>query len=198
VKLGSKKAYIYIVNLEEEKDIHNLFKSINNDTKVVDILVHSAGEFANSDLENSITKDFDRLYKVNLKAPYLITRLLISKIKKRHGQVVFINSSVGLRAKAGASIYSSTKHALKALADSLRDEVNKNAVRIISVFPGTTATSMQERITKLNGKTYNPKHLLQPEDVAQILTTALLQPRTAEVTDIIIRPFKKETANPSP
>jgi len=193
LKLGSKKTLIYVANLEEEKDIRSLYTSIKRDKESPDILIHSAGEYASTRLEVSSTKDFDRLYRVNLKAPYLITKFLLPEIKKRQGQIAFINSSVGLKAKAGLSQYSSTKHALKALADSLRDEVNESGVRVISVFPGSTATSLQERIAKIDSREYKPDNLLQPEDVAQILTVALSQPRTAEVTDIAIRPFMKNT-----
>ena len=47
-------------------------------------------------------------------------------LRTRQGQIVFINSTVGLVAKAGVGQYAATKHALKAFADSLRDEVNQD------------------------------------------------------------------------
>ena len=192
MELGSKRSFIYVVNLEEERDIRYFYTLVKKEGKTVDILIHSAGEFVGANIESSSTKDFDRLYKVNLRAPYLITKLFLSEIKKRPGQIVFINSSLGLKAKAGVSQYAGTKHALKALADSLRDEVNQDGVRVISVYPGTTATSMQEYIAKTKGKKYRPDHLLQPADIAQMLITALSQARTAEITDIMIRPFIKD------
>ena len=47
---------------------------------------------------------------------------------------------------------------------------------------------MQERIYKLEGKPYRPELLLQPEDIASVIVNALSLSRTAEVTDIHIRP----------
>jgi NADP-dependent 3-hydroxy acid dehydrogenase YdfG len=116
---------------------------------------------------------------------------LLPMLRSRHGQVVFINSSVGTRAPANVGQYAATKHALKAIADSLRDEVNADGMRVLSVFLGRTATPMQAAIYEMEGRTYRPELLLQPEDVAAVVINALTLPRTAEVTDISIRPFKK-------
>jgi NADP-dependent 3-hydroxy acid dehydrogenase YdfG len=112
-------------------------------------------------------------------------------LKARQGQVVFINSSSALTAKPTTAQYDSTKHALKAIADSLRGEVNKHGVRVLSVYLGRTASDMQARVHQMEGKPYRPELLLQPEDVASVVINALSLPRTAEVTDISMRPMIK-------
>jgi NADP-dependent 3-hydroxy acid dehydrogenase YdfG len=104
---------------------------------------------------------------------------------------VFINSSSGIVAKPTSAQYDSTKHALKAIADSLRSEINVDGVRVLSVYLGRTASKMQERICKMERKPYRPELLLQPSDVASVILNALGLPRTAEVTDIHIRPMIK-------
>lgn len=181
----------YKVDLNLEVDITELAKNILTDFKGVDILVHSAGVISLGDLEKSAVDDFDRHYRINLRAPYLLTQLLLPTIKTRQGQIVFINSSAGLNARINLSQYAATKHALKAVSDGLRTEVNPDGVRVMSVYPGRTATPMQERVYKLEGRTYQPKCLLQPEDVASVVIQALSLPSTAEVTDISIRPMTK-------
>lgn len=93
--------------------------------------------------------------------------------------------------RANVGQYAATKHALKAIADILRIEVNADQVRIISVFPGRTATSQQAIIHEMEDKPYHPERLMQPEDVAAAAINALSLPRTAEVTDISLRPFVK-------
>jgi NADP-dependent 3-hydroxy acid dehydrogenase YdfG len=112
-------------------------------------------------------------------------------ITARCGQVVFINSSGALNAKPASVQYDATKHALKAIADGLRGEVNAAGVRVLSVYLGRTATDMQARIHQAEGKTYCPELLLQPESVASVIVNALGLARTAEVTDIHIRPMIK-------
>jgi NADP-dependent 3-hydroxy acid dehydrogenase YdfG len=100
-----------------------------------------------------------------------------------------MNSSVGSAPEVG--FYSASKHALKAFADTLRAEANPAGVRVLSVYPGRTATPMQESIFAAEGRSYDPSRLLQPEDVAEMVLAALCLPRTAEVTDLHIRPLQK-------
>jgi NADP-dependent 3-hydroxy acid dehydrogenase YdfG len=102
-----------------------------------------------------------------------------------------MNSSAGLSARAGVAQYAATKHALKAIADSLREEINDDGVRVLSVFLGRTATPMQAAVHEMEGREYYPELLLQPEDVASVIINALSLPRSAEVTDIIVRPLAK-------
>jgi NADP-dependent 3-hydroxy acid dehydrogenase YdfG len=56
---------------------------------------------------------------------------------------------------------------------------------------GRTATEMQARLHEKDCKAYRPELLLQPDDVASIVLSALSLPRTAELTDIHIRPLIK-------
>jgi NADP-dependent 3-hydroxy acid dehydrogenase YdfG len=181
----------YQVELTQDEDILNLTTSIQQDFGQVDILIHCAGIFSMGTTETSSIKEFDRQYHTNVRAPYLLTQTLLPMLKARQGQIVFVNSSAGLNARGSVGQYAATKHALKAIADSLREEVNAHQIRVISVFPGRTATPMQAIIHQMEGKPYHPANLMQPEDVASAVINALTLPRTAEVTDINIRPFAK-------
>jgi NADP-dependent 3-hydroxy acid dehydrogenase YdfG len=157
----------------------------------IDVLVHSAGTYARGPVEEVPVEDLDRQYRINVRAAYQVTRHLLPMLRRRQGQVVFINSSAGLNARQHVSQYASTKHALKALADGLREEVNADGVRVLSVFLGRTATPLQAAIHEMEGRPYRPDRLIQPEDVATVVLSALCLPRTAEVTDISIRPLAK-------
>ena len=181
----------YRVDLSVDEEIETLRKSVKVDFGRLDILVHSAGVLALAPLETARISDFDWQFRVNVRAPSLLTQALLPLLKERKGQIVFVNSSVGLASKANNSQYAATKHALKAVADSLRDEVNHLGVRVLSVYPGRTATPMQEMLCRSEGKDYPADKLLQPEDVASVVLYALSLPRTAEVTDISIRPMNK-------
>ena len=88
-------------------------------------------------------------------------------------------------------MHAAAQAALKAFADSLRDEVNEYGIRVLSIMPGRTATPRVEQTSTVEGRPYRPEQLLQPEDVAEIACNALLLPRTAETTDLFIRPMVK-------
>ena len=162
------------------------------------MLVHGAGTIALGDLGSAPIEDLDRQYAANVRAPYLLTRALLPSLRATQGEVVFINSSAGLTARAGIAQYAATKHALKAIADSLREEVNPEGVRVLSVYPGRTATPLQARVHAEEGKAYLPERLVQPDDVASVVLNALTLPRSAEVTDVVVRPrLKPQLVAPS-
>ena len=171
----------------QQKLTHQLARDLHH----VDVLVHNAAMHSFEAIEQADLKEFDALFQTNVRAPYALTQTLLPKLKARRGQVVFINSSGGLAAKPLTAQYDATKHALRAIADALRGEVNPHGVRVLSVYLGRTATPMQAQIHRAENKAYQPELLLQPEDVASVIMNALTLPRTAEVTDIHIRPMIK-------
>jgi short-subunit dehydrogenase len=190
-RISSTCVHCYQVDLTLDEDIQRLKAHIEKDFGYSDVLVHSAGVISPGKIAFAPVEAFDLQYRVNVRAPYTLTQALLPMLRSRRGQIVFINSSVGLNAKADVAQYAATKHALKAVADALREEVNVDAVRVLSVYLGRTATPMQAAIHAMEGKTYHPDWLVRPEDVAAVVTNALSLQRTAEVTDIHIRPLRK-------
>jgi NAD(P)-dependent dehydrogenase (short-subunit alcohol dehydrogenase family) len=128
---------------------------------------------------------------VNLRAPYQLTQALAPLLVRGQGDVVFINSSVTRGARSEVAHYGASKYALEGLAESLRDEFNPKGVRVLSVYPGRTASPLQERIHEMEGRPYRPELLMQPEDMAQTVLNAVTLPRTAEITEIRVRPMRK-------
>jgi NADP-dependent 3-hydroxy acid dehydrogenase YdfG len=157
----------------------------------LDVLVLAAGDYTKGPIESTPVAAFDALYRANLHANYLLVQSFLPKLKRRPGQVVFVNSSTGLSARPDVAMFSATNHGLKALADALRAEINPHGIRVLTVHPGRTATPRLEALYASQGQVYRPELLLQPEDVAAVIVNALTLPRTAEVTDISLRPLAK-------
>ena len=178
------------VDLAIDEDIRRLARAISQ-SGGVDVLVHCAGVTSLGPVSSHPVDTLDWQYRINLRAPFLLTQSLLPGVQSRQGQIVFVNSSAGLSTRANVAQYAATKHGLKALADSLRQEVNADGVRVLTVYPGRTATPHQEMVCQFEGRPYIPEHLIQPEDIAAAVIAALCLPRTAEVTDIQIRPMQK-------
>lgn len=155
----------------------------------LDILVHSAGTVSLAPVKDATLEDFDAQHRLNVRAPYLLTQLLLARLERSKGQVVFLNSGAGLSARAGWSGYAASKHALTAIADALRDELKGSGVRVVSVYPGRTASPMQAQVHEQEGRPYDPAQFVQPEDIAAMIVAALNLPATAEVTDLSVRPL---------
>jgi NADP-dependent 3-hydroxy acid dehydrogenase YdfG len=192
IQAAGGSASCYVADVSDERQIEQLAKWFVLSADGADILVHSAGAIEGGAFDLGTTAGFDRQYQVNVRAPYVMTKAMLPHLGYRcRGDVVFINSSAGIAGKADFAQYAATKHALKGLADSLRAEVNPRGIRVLSVYVGRTATDMQAELHAKAGDAYRPHLLLQPEDVASAVVSDLSLPRTAEVTDIHIRPLRK-------
>ena len=181
----------YDIDLTEDAQISRLIDALHSNHSQIDVLIHSSGFISMGRIEQTPVDELDRQFRSNVRAPYRLTQALLPALRRSRGQVVFINSSVVSNTRTNVAAFAMTQHALKALADVLREEVNADGIRVLSVFPGRTATARQEAICQTEGRTYSPGRLLQPEDIAEVVVNALALPRTAEVTQINLRPFVK-------
>jgi short-subunit dehydrogenase len=185
---GTERFALYEADLVVDEEQERLANALLARAGGVDVLVHSAGMISLGDLETTSVSDLDRQYAVNVRAPYQLTQALLPSLRANAGQIVFINSTVGLTAKANVGQYAATKHALKAIADSLREEINPDGVRVVSIYPGRTSTPLQAKVHAIEGKPYSPELLVQPEDVATVVLDTLTLPKSAELTDVTVRP----------
>ncbi|GAA2099698.1 SDR family oxidoreductase [Streptomyces albiaxialis] len=160
----------------------------------VDSLLHIAGVVELGAIGEFTPKHWNATLAANLVAPAELTRLFLPQLRQAGGHVVFVNSGAGLRANPQWGAYAASKHGLKALADALRGEEAEHGVRVTSVYPGRTATPMQEKIHRQEGKDYDAGQWIPPEAVVTTILTALDLPRGAEVTDLSVRPGGRGTA----
>jgi NADP-dependent 3-hydroxy acid dehydrogenase YdfG len=188
---ASERLRVHGVDLLEDEEVRALGRAVAEEAGQLDVLVHAAGVIAIGPVESAPVADFDLQWRTNVRAPYLLTQVLLPQVVASRGQIVFVNSSAGRHAAGNVAQYAATKHALKAVADSLREEVNPLGLRVLSVYAGRTATPMQASLHRLEGRNYAGERLLQPEDVAEAVLGSLTLARTAEVTDLHIRSLLK-------
>ena len=182
---------LHNADFTDEADVKRLAVEVSASTTPLDLVIHCAGVLEIGAVADFSITQLDTMYQVNVRAPFLLTQLLLPQLVQSKGQILFINSSAAISPNTALAGYSSSKAALKLIADCLRMEVNPSGVRVMSVYPGKTASAMQQRAHELTGKPYDAASLMQPEDVAQMVISALALPKTAEMTDLHIRPMKK-------
>ena len=188
IRRANGKAEVFAADLTDDVSLNLLGGELKRRVVRLDFLVHSAALFQRAPVATAPIADFDALYRCNVRAPYLLTQMLLPQIIASRGVVVFINSTAGERALANVSQYAATKHALKAVADALRLENAAQGVRVLSVMLGRTATPMQEEVARLEGVAYEPSKFLQPRDVARSVVNSITLAPGAEVTDLHLRP----------
>jgi NAD(P)-dependent dehydrogenase (short-subunit alcohol dehydrogenase family) len=151
-----------------------------------DGLVHGAGVVELGPVADLDARAWQEQVAVNLVAPALLTRAVLPQLRAAGGTVVFVNSGAGLRANPEWSAYAASKFGLRALADALRAE--EPELRVTSVFPGRTATAMQEEVHRQEGKEYDAGRWIRPETVADVILGALDLPRDAQMPEVVVRP----------
>jgi NAD(P)-dependent dehydrogenase (short-subunit alcohol dehydrogenase family) len=181
-----KKCHYLVADLTDNDAVERIGAEMSASGRL-DALVLSSGIYERSREPEALARQI----AANLLGPYSLLQRLLPLLIEARGQVVFINSTQGLKAAAGIGQFAATQHAMKAVADSLRDEVNSNGVRVTSIFLGRTATERQRAIFAAEGRPYPPERLIQPTDVAGLVLFLLQLPRTSELTDIVLRPMQK-------
>jgi NAD(P)-dependent dehydrogenase (short-subunit alcohol dehydrogenase family) len=152
----------------------------------LDSVVHAAGV-----VELGVVADLDAdawrsQLEVNLLGPALLTRACLPALRAASGTVVFVNSGSGLHAHPQWAAYAASKFGLRALADALRGE--EPDLRVTTVYPGRTATPMQEKVHAQEGREYDASAWIRPETVADAVLGVLDLPRDATVPDLVVRP----------
>ena len=128
----------------------------------LDSLLHIAGIVDLGPIAELRPKTWHQQLNANLISPAELTRLFLPQLRAAQGHVLFVNSGAGLNAHAEWGAYAASKHGLKALADSLREEEHGNGVRVTSVYPGRTASPMQAKVHSQEGKEYDASRWIDP------------------------------------
>jgi len=154
----------------------------------LDSVVHVAGAVDLAPLAELDLADWQRQLDVNLTAPALVTRAALPALRAARGLVMFVNSGAGLAAHPDWSAYAASKFGLRALADALRGEEKPHGVRVTTVFPGRTATPMQEKVHRQEGRDYDASAWIDPGTVAATILHVLDLPRDATIPEVSVHP----------
>lgn len=147
----------------------------------VDALVHAAGIVPTGEVEKATPEDWTTALTLNVTAGAELVRQSLTSLRQHRGTVVFVNSGAGVTALPRNTVYAATKHALRALANGLRQEEQEYGVRVTSVFPGPTDTPL------FKGDV-DRSQLIQPATVARAIVNAITAEEDAQLTEIQVRP----------
>lgn len=155
-------------DLAEEAQVTALVDQVSQLDGPLDILVNNAGYTAPKTIFEASFAELQRTMQVNLYAPFLLIQGLLQKGNK-FSHIFNIASTAGMRGRAGWSTYSSSKAALIALSQALREELLPLGTRVTCISPGRCATDLR----KVLAPDEDPTTIMQPEDVANVIEMLL-------------------------
>ena len=142
----------------------------------VDILVNNAGINKIGEIADIDLADFDDVIKVNLRAPFRLSQLVIPGMKQNQwGRIVNISSIFGKISKEHRAPYSASKFAIDGMTAAISSEVSEYGILVNSVAPGFIDTDMTRKILgqsemKLMASKIPMKRLGQADEIAALVS----------------------------
>ena len=174
---------VFIADVSDESSVNALYKSA---VKIghVSLVINNAGLGIFSKIEESTVDDWDLQINVNLRGSLLVSRKFIPAMQsKKSGTLVFINSVAGNFGYPYSAAYVASKFGLRGLSESLRNELRKDKIKVISVHPGAIDTAFWDDI---NGG-FPREEMLTPEMIADSVVHAVESPGASVIEDLTIR-----------
>lgn len=184
------QAYANVTAVEVDLLDHGALARFVAGLAQVDVLVHSAAISQWFTTAQATPDDWRRHFELNVIVPAELTRLALPALREAHGQVVFINSGAGVRSVPGHTVYSASKHALRALADGVRIDEAQHLVRVATVAPGPTDTPMnyQSRVSRGEPEAITRYHYSDPASVAAGVRVVVDATEDSQITEVVVRP----------
>ena len=139
----------------------------------LDILVANAGISVGAAIEDTTVEDFDRMFAVNVRAPYFLVQQLLPALGK--GSSVVLLSSLAAHASVGAlSAYAATKGAIDTLVKHFASALGERGIRVNAVAPGVVDTDMSKFARTDAGRDFTLgmqalKRVAQPDDIGDVV-----------------------------
>ena len=173
-RLGSQ-ALVLPADLSRPDKLAAVIERVRVALGPLDILVNNAATLAGGNLSSLTGGDIQRAVATNLTAPIELTRLALPDLAARKGAVILVGSTMSFVPMPSAPLYSATKAGIRALAGSLRYELEPFGVRLLIAYPPATNTGLTRPMLRASGLPSFP--LRNPALVGEKIVAALMSGR---------------------
>ena len=163
----------------------------------LDVMLNNAGLMPLSPLERLKVDEWDQMIDVNIKGVlYGIAAALPHMQRQKAGHIINVSSVAGHKVRAGGSVYSATKHAVRALSEGLRQEVKPYNIRTTVISPGVVVSelpsSASEPDVAANLRRMYGELGIPADSFARAVAYAVSQPEDVDINEILFRPTRQE------
>jgi len=176
------------------RDKNATFDGINSlpeDFKNIDILINNAGNAHGLDpIQDGDMDDWDAMMDINVKGLLYVSKAIIPQMTARKsGQIINIGSSAGKQVYPKGNVYCGSKHAVLAITEGMRIDLNPFGIKVGAINPGLVETEFSKVRFKGDKKAdsvYKGFKALQPEDVAEVIYFAISRPPHVNIADVLV------------
>lgn len=189
-----------VLDVTNRNAVSATFQALEAEQVQIDVLVNNAGLALSTDrLHEGSIDEWERLIDTNVKGLLYVTKAVLPlMVKRNHGHIINIGSIAGQECYPGGNVYCATKHAVRALSQSLRMDVLGTKVRVSSVNPGAVETEFsavrwgdQDRANQF----YAEFDALQANDVADAIVYCASTPEHVTIAEMLVMPTCQASAS---
>lgn len=199
-RLASLSAEVDVETLEltfdvrDRQSVEEAISTIPEQWKPIDLLINNAGNAHGlSKIQDGDVDDWDAMIDINVKGLLYVTKALVTgMIARGSGHIVNIGSIAGKEAYPGGNVYCASKHAVDAINNGMRMDLNGTGVKVSQVCPGLVETEFS--IVRFKGDADRSKSVyegfdaLTAYDIADLIRFIVTRPAHVNISDTIIFP----------
>lgn len=195
--VGGQAVYA-VTDVTKVNQVEDLAKLAMDKFGRIDVWLNNAGIMPQSLLKQKKIEDWDAMIDINIKGTlYGIGAALPFMEEQKAGQFINISSIAGHMAHTGSAVYSATKWAVRAISESLREEMAQaeTNIRVTVISPGAINTELLDSVTdkefQSNFEDFYQAYGISADRVALTIKQAIDLPEDATWNEVIIRPTKQ-------
>ncbi|WP_299434267.1 SDR family NAD(P)-dependent oxidoreductase [uncultured Maribacter sp.] len=188
------KVHILSFDIRDKHAVHNAINTLPENFSEINILINNAGNAHGLEpIQDGNIEDWDAMLDINVKGLLYISKAIIPKmIANKSGHIINIGSTAGKEVYPNGNVYCASKHAVDALNQGMRIDLNKQGIKVGAINPGLVETEFSEVRFKGNTEKANTVYKgfipLKPEDIADIIHFAVTRPYHVNIADLVVMP----------
>jgi hypothetical protein len=192
----SKRVAVYTLNFDvrDKAAVFEQIEGLPEKFSKIDILINNAGNAHGlAPIQDGNIEDWDAMLDINVKGLLYVSKAIFPKmISQGSGHIINIGSTAGKEVYPNGNVYCASKHAVDALNEAMRIDLNKHGIRVGAINPGLTQTEFSEVRFKGDSekaeKVYNGFNPLQAKDIADIIRFVITRPYHVNIADLVVMP----------
>ncbi len=186
---------VHILNFDIRDKVKTLqaVESLPDGFKNIDILINNAGNAHGLDpINEGSIDDWDAMMDINVKGLLYVSKAVIPKMTARQsGHIINIGSSAGKEVYPKGNVYCASKHAVLAITEGMRIDLNPFGIKVGSINPGLVETEFSQvrfKGDKIADSVYKGFKALEAKDIAEIIYFAISRPAHVNIADLLVFP----------
>jgi NADP-dependent 3-hydroxy acid dehydrogenase YdfG len=179
-------------DVRNKEEVFAAVQSLPKEFSTIDILINDAGNAHGMDaIDEGNIDDWDAMLDINVKGLLYVSKAILPKmIARKSGQIINIGSTAGKEVYPKGNVYCASKHAVDAINQGMRIDLNGKGIKVGAINPGLVQTEFSEVRFKGDSekaeKVYQGYTPLKPEDVADIIWFAVTRPPHVNIADLTV------------